>query len=161
MRHPRRLHRTNFPALPPQERPIPSGFEMPGMCWYGIGGPDALVELSDAAVLRSMSPDLGMISALGTRTPIVTAKGDRSGIDFTCRVFGPNVGIPEDPVTGSAYCILACYWGDRLGLESLNAEQASPRGGYIRTARQGDRVIIVGKPVTMAQVQLQKWADQP
>jgi predicted PhzF superfamily epimerase YddE/YHI9 len=151
----------NFPALPPQERPVPLGLDMPGMCWYGIGGSDALVELIDAEVLRSLDPDLGMVSALGTRTLIVTAKGDRSGIDFICRVFGPNAGIPEDPVTGSAYCILACYWGDRLGFESLHAEQASDRGGNVRTTRQEDRVIIGGKAVTMAQVQLHEWGTGP
>lgn len=150
----------NFPALPPEERPFPAGLEMVGMCWYGIGGPDALVELSDPQVLRSLDPDLGMIAALGTRTLIVTAKGDRPGIDFVCRVFGPNAGIPEDPVTGSAYCILAPYWADRLGVESLHAEQASPRGGSVSTTRRGDRVLIAGKAVTMAQVRLGHWLER-
>jgi predicted PhzF superfamily epimerase YddE/YHI9 len=123
------------------------------MAWYGVAEPDAMVELEDPATLRSLEPDLGMISALDTRTLIVTARGDRPGIDFVCRVFGPNAGIPEDPVTGSAYCVLACYWGDRLGRVDLTAEQASRRGGIVYTARQGDRVVIGGQAVTVAQVQ--------
>jgi predicted PhzF superfamily epimerase YddE/YHI9 len=142
----------DFPAQPPEERSIPQGFEMHGMCWYGVGGPDAMVELSDAGSLRTMNPDLAMISALDTRALIVTARGDRPGIDFLCRVFAPNAGIPEDPVTGSAYCLLACYWGDRLALENLTAEQASLRSGIVQTARRGDRVIIGGNAVTMASV---------
>ena len=70
------------------------------------------------------------------------------------RVFGPNVGIPEDPVTGSAHCTLAAYWGDRLGRDSLVGEQASTRGGIVRMRRSLDRVILAGQAVTVAQVRL-------
>ena len=84
----------DFPALPPEECPIPQGFEMPGVHWYGVGGPDAMVELDEAATLRALDPDLAMISGLGTRTLIVTAEGDRPDIDFVCRVFGPQCRHP-------------------------------------------------------------------
>jgi predicted PhzF superfamily epimerase YddE/YHI9 len=144
----------DLPAQPPEERPLPQGFEMTSVRWYGVGEPDALVELGNAGSLRTLEPDLAMISALGTRTLIVTAEGDRPGIDFICRVFGPNAGIPEDPVTGSAYCLLACYWGDRLGKDRMTAEQASARGGIVHTMRRGDRVVVGGNAVTMARVSL-------
>jgi predicted PhzF superfamily epimerase YddE/YHI9 len=144
----------DFPAQPPEERPVPRDFTMPGLSWYGVGGPDALAVLDDSQVVRDIDPDLGMIAALGTRTLIVTAKGDRPGIDFVCRVFGPNAGIPEDPVTGSAYCVLACYWGARLGATPLTAEQASVRGGTVQAMRRGDRVLIGGSAVTMSRVEL-------
>jgi predicted PhzF superfamily epimerase YddE/YHI9 len=69
-------------------------------------------------------------------------------------VFAPNAGIPEDPVTGSAHCTLACYWGERLGREALVGEQASARGGIIRMRRVGDRVVLGGQAVTVAHVRL-------
>jgi len=85
---------------------------------------------------------------------IVSAHGDRPGIDCVSRVFGPNAGIPEDPVTGSAHCTLAEYWGERLGRSELVGEQASPRGGIVRMTRAGDRVILAGQAVTMAEITL-------
>jgi predicted PhzF superfamily epimerase YddE/YHI9 len=66
----------------------------------------------------------------------------------------PNAGIPEDPVTGSAHCTLACYWGERLSRDVLVGEQASPRGGVVHMRRSGDRVVLGGQAVTVAQVRL-------
>jgi len=91
---------------------------------------------------------------MGMRAVILTAAGDRPGIDCVSRVFGPNVGIPEDPVTGSAHCTLACYWGDRLGRDELTGEQASARGGIVRMRRSGDRVLLGGQAVTVSLVHL-------
>jgi predicted PhzF superfamily epimerase YddE/YHI9 len=96
-----------------------------------------------------------MIAALGSRAVIVTAAGDQPGIDCVSRVFGPNAGIPEDPVTGSAHCTLAAHWGDRLGKDRLVGRQASARGGTVVMRRAGDRVRIGGSCVTMAEVRMQ------
>jgi predicted PhzF superfamily epimerase YddE/YHI9 len=89
-----------------------------------------------------------------TGAVIVTAAADRPGVDCVTRVFAPNVGIPEDPVTGSAHCLLAVFWGDRLGKDSLVGEQASARGGTVRMRRAGDRVIVGGQAVTVSEVRL-------
>ena len=70
------------------------------------------------------------------------------------RVFGPATGIPEDPVTGSAHCTLAAFWGDRLGRDTLTGEQASPRGGVVTMRRVGDRVVLGGHAVTVSRVSL-------
>jgi predicted PhzF superfamily epimerase YddE/YHI9 len=70
---------------------------------------------------------------------IANGAGDRPGVDCFSRVFAPAVGIPEDPVTGSAHCTLAAYWGDRTGQSELVGEQASPRGGRARMRRAGER----------------------
>jgi predicted PhzF superfamily epimerase YddE/YHI9 len=70
------------------------------------------------------------------------------------RVFAPNAGIPEDPVTGSAHCALAVFWGDRTGREVLTGEQASARGGIVRMRRDGERVILSGQAVTVANTTL-------
>jgi PhzF family phenazine biosynthesis protein len=65
------------------------------------------------------------------------AGDDGAPVDFSTRFFGPNIGIDEDPVTGSAFCGLAPYWQNRLGLkngEEMVAHQASARGGVVRVA---------------------------
>ena len=94
----------DFPADPPAEAPMPASLELPSVRWFGYGQWSALAELDTAALVRNLRPDLASISALETRALIVTASGDRPGVDCVSRVFGPNVGIPEDPVTGSAHC---------------------------------------------------------
>jgi predicted PhzF superfamily epimerase YddE/YHI9 len=80
----------------------------------------------------------------------VTAPGDVGGIDFVSRVFGPAVGVDEDPVTGSAHCTLAPYWARRLGRDTLVGEQASERGGIVRMNLEGERVLLAGQAVTVS-----------
>jgi PhzF family phenazine biosynthesis protein len=113
-----------------------------------------LVELARADTVRGLCPDLAKVAALGSHCVIVTAAGDRAGIDCVSRVFGPNAGIPEDPVTGSAHCTLAGFWGERLGRDELVGEQASARGGVVRMRRRGERVVLGGQAVTVSRVQL-------
>jgi PhzF family phenazine biosynthesis protein len=121
---------------------------------FARGRSDILVELADADTVRSLHPDQAAVAALGSRCVIVTAPGDRPGIDCVSRVFAPNAGIAEDPVTGSAHCTLAGYWGERLGRDQLVGEQASARGGVVRMRRNGDRVVLGGQAVTVSQVRL-------
>lgn len=144
----------DLPADEPVEADLPPALDLPGQCWYGHGRWDALVELADPADVRSLRPDLTLLASLGTRTVIVTAAGDRPGIDCVSRVFAPNAGIPEDPVTGSAHCTLAGFWGPRLGRSSLTGEQASQRGGTVRMCRDGDRVVLAGQAVTVGHLRL-------
>lgn len=80
---------------------------------------------------------------------IVSAPGDRKGVDVVSRVFAPNAGIPEDPVTGSAHTTLATYWGPRLGRSVLVGEQASARGGLVQMRLVGERVVIGGRAVSV------------
>jgi predicted PhzF superfamily epimerase YddE/YHI9 len=121
---------------------------------FARGRSDILVELSDADTVRTLHPDQAGIAALQSRCVVVTAAGDRPGIDCVTRVFAPNAGIAEDPVTGSAHCTLAGYWGERLGRDDLVGEQASVRGGVVRMRRNGDRVVLGGRAVTVSQVRL-------
>jgi predicted PhzF superfamily epimerase YddE/YHI9 len=143
-----------FPSDRPAAAPIPAELTLPDIAWYGTGSGYALVELASAAAVRDLEPDLTALAALGTRTVIVTAAGDRPGIDCVSRVFAPNAGIPEDPVTGSAHCALAVFWGDRTGREVLTGEQASARGGIVRMRRDGEQVILSGQAVTVANTTL-------
>jgi predicted PhzF superfamily epimerase YddE/YHI9 len=122
--------------------------------WYGRGRSDVLIELGKAAQVRSYQPDLGALAALRSRAVVITAAGDREGIDCVSRVFAPNVGVPEDPVTGSVHTALAAFWAKRLGKDQLVGEQASPRGGIVRMRVADDYVVVSGKAVTVSEVTL-------
>jgi PhzF family phenazine biosynthesis protein len=106
-----------------------------------------VVELAGAAAVRELRPDLAQLAMVCPHGLIVTAAGDRPGIDMVSRVFAPAIGIPEDPVTGSAHCQLAPLWAKRLARHDLVAEQASARGGVLRLRVDGDRVHVSGQAV--------------
>jgi predicted PhzF superfamily epimerase YddE/YHI9 len=144
----------DFPADPPSRDDVPPTLAIAGIQWFGRGRFSVLVELADAGAVRAFRPDLPMLAALGSQAVIVTAAGDRAGIDCVSRVFGPNVGIPEDPVTGSAHCALAVFWGERTGRDDLVGEQSSARGGIVHMRREGERVVLGGQAVTVAEVRL-------
>lgn len=96
--------------------------------------------------VRAITPDHERLRQLGLRGVVVTAPGVE--VDFVSRFFAPKYGIPEDPVTGSAHCILAPYWQVRLNKNPLAARQVSSRGGEVRCEVRGDRVILGGRAVT-------------
>lgn len=144
----------DFPADPPSPAVIDNRLVAIGAvaCWRGRF--DLLVELPNAEAVRNLVPDLGVIAGLGTRGVIFTAGGDSPGVDCVSRVFCPNVGVPEDPVTGSAHCALAVLWGHRLGKRVLLGEQASARGGEVGMSLDGDRVRLSGRAVRVARVEM-------
>jgi len=118
--------------------------------WFGRGRDDLIAVLDCAAAVRNFVPNAELIASFTTRGLMITAPGDAdSGLDIVSRFFGPKVGINEDPVTGSAHCLLACYWGNRLNKTHLRAQQASPRGGLLTLDWQGERVLLTGKARTM------------
>jgi PhzF family phenazine biosynthesis protein len=99
--------------------------------------------LENAQVLRELTPDLSAIARMDRPGVIVTAPGDGQ-YDFISRYFAPAKGVPEDPVTGAAHCMLAPYWAKRLGKTEFRAFQASHRGGEINCQLNGDRVELRG-----------------
>src|SRR5215204_1233014 len=103
-----------------------------------------LVYESEADIL-AIKPDFNLLAKLGAHGVIVTAKGDNA--DFVSRFFAPELGIPEDPVTGSAHCTLIPYWAQQLGKNELYARQVSSRGGELFCELHGDRVSIGGDAV--------------
>ncbi|MDN0200349.1 PhzF family phenazine biosynthesis protein [Streptomyces sp. S.PNR 29] len=112
---------------------------------------DLLVEVADEKTVRALTPDLKALAAYSERGLIATARAEdpAQGYDFVSRCFFPNVGIDEDPVTGSAHTALAPYWAERLGRPDLTGLQASPRSGRVRTELRGERTLLSGRAVTV------------
>jgi PhzF family phenazine biosynthesis protein len=103
---------------------------------------DHLVVFETEDQIPALAPNMDKVSRLNCRGVIVTAPGN--SYDFVSRFFAPKVGIPEDPVTGSAHCALIPYWSSRLGKAKLFARQISARGGELFCELRGERVGIAG-----------------
>lgn len=97
-----------------------------------------------AEVVRTLRPDLGAVASLDRAGIIVSAPAEPP-YDFVSRYFAPARGVPEDPVTGSAHCMLVPYWAARLGRPRLRAFQASSRGGEVEGIDRGPRVVLRGR----------------
>ena len=106
---------------------------------------DYLVRFRSEDDVVGTQPDLKLVSELDCRGLIITAPGRT--VDFVSRFFAPKVGVPEDPVTGSAHSILIPYWAGRLGRQQLRARQLSARGGDLICELRGQRVAIGGHAV--------------
>jgi PhzF family phenazine biosynthesis protein len=121
--------------------------------WTGLttNGAFLLALMRDEQAVHDLTPDLAAVGALDSSVgliPTAPADPDRA-YDFVSRVFAPQAGIPEDPVTGSAHTVLAPYWADRLGRTSLVGLQASARSGLVGVELNGDRVTVTGRAVTV------------
>jgi len=103
---------------------------------------DYLAELSDEAAVRALDPDMAALEELDRRGVVATAPGEEA--DFVSRFFAPKLGVPEDPVTGSAHCELVPYWSERLGRKEMHARQVSSRGGDVWCVDRGERVTLGG-----------------
>ena len=137
----------DFPARPPVPCAAPPGLaEALGRAPREVGKARDLLAVFDAEdEVRSLAPSFDRILALGVHALIVTAPG--RDVDFVSRFFAPLVGVPEDPVTGSAHCTLIPYWAKRLGKDRLRARQVSARGGELECESLGERVSIAGRAV--------------
>ena len=117
---------------------------------------DYLVEVQGESIVRELRPDFARLAALPVRGIIVTSRSDSPEYDFVSRFFAPRIGVPEDPVTGSAHCCLGPFWGERLGKADLVGYQASARGGVVRVGVRGDRVLLGGQAVTVVSGYLER-----
>ncbi len=137
----------DFPAFKAEPFEPPSGLieglgQEPGECYRTD---DYLLIYDSEQLIRDITPDFHKLKSLDNRGIIVSAPGER--VDFVSRFFAPNIGIDEDPVTGSAHSTLAPFWAGRLGKNELQARQISRRGGEIFCEVQGKRVKIKGRAV--------------
>ena len=138
----------NFPSRPPElENNIDSVAEALGKKpKFLLRHRDALAVFDNEEDIRSISPNMEKLKELDCPAVIVTAPGNK--VDFVSRNFAPKLGIPEDPVTGSAHCELIPYWSKILNKKELLAHQISERGGKLYCTHNEDRVTIGGEAVT-------------
>jgi predicted PhzF superfamily epimerase YddE/YHI9 len=116
-----------------------------------LGARDYLAVFASEEEVRALSPDMAELARIDLMGVIATAPArDPAQADFVSRFFAPAVGIPEDPVTGSAHCTLIPYWSRRLSKKTLHAFQVSARGGELFCEDAGTRVKIGGRAVTYA-----------
>jgi len=105
-----------------------------------------MARVESEQILRELAPDMTALARIGRPGVIVTAASD-GDYDFVSRYFAPAKGIPEDPVTGAAHCMLAPYWQKQLGKNEFFAFQASRRGGEVFCRLINDRVELKGECV--------------
>lgn len=149
----------DFPA-----KPVEGAAEVPGLAralgadpvFVGRSHFDVLVEVGSEAAVRALDPDVSLLRKVEARGVIVTARAESADAeyDFVSRFFAPGAGVDEDPVTGSAHCVLAPYWAAKLGRDTLTGYQASKRGGIVRLRAAGDRVHLGGQAVTVLRGEL-------
>ena len=110
------------------------------------GKSDYMLVFENEGQIKSIQPNYAVIATWQVRGVIVTAKGNTA--DFVSRFFGPQSGVNEDPVTGSAHTTLTPYWSERLGKKELSAIQLSDRLGYLSCKLSGNRIHISGQAKT-------------
>ena len=146
----------DFPADPPAPvEPPPrllDALDLMDPLYVGQSERDYLLRCADADDVRGLEPDMRAIARIDSRGVIVTAPSDRDDVDFVSRFFAPGVGVPEDPVTGSAHCSLGPYWADEMSQTTLTSRQVSARGGTVRVrldAPDTPRVSLSGQATTV------------
>lgn len=151
----------DFPAQPPRAVPLPEGLAeaLGAKPKEVVAGPYLMALFGSPEEVIALSPDLARVKdisggATGGRGNLICAapgaewKGGE--FDVVSRFFAPGSGIPEDPATGSAHCIIAPFFSQRLGKQELNCFQAYPtRGAHITTRMAGDRVKLIGRARTV------------
>lgn len=144
----------SLPADPPHAFAVPAGYADAVGAALGIAPPKELVRAryllglwDDPKTIRTIR-DCGEIARVLRQLDfwgmVVTAPGD-DGYDFVSRFFAPDKGVPEDPVTGSAHCILTPFWAKRLGKKTMTAQQVSRSGGDLIVTDDGERTVITGR----------------
>jgi len=152
--------RMDFPAMPAEPMPPPDGLLSALGCEgvvdtaRGPVGQYWLVEVSSQRAIAALDPDfeaLGRVELKDRVGVAVTAPADDPDVDFVSRFFAPWAGIDEDPVTGSAHCMLAPWWRPKFGKDTMHALQISERLGVVEVRVRGDRIHLVGRAVTMTE----------
>ncbi|QOC21406.1 PhzF family phenazine biosynthesis protein [Wenzhouxiangella sp. AB-CW3] len=147
----------DFPALPAEPVDVLPALAEALRCrpQQLLAAPDYLAVFESEEQVRMLEPDFAALKRLDRRGVIATAPGREW--DFVSRCFYPKLDVNEDPVTGSAHCKSAPYWGQRLGRKELVARQLSARGGTVRCRLVDDRVILVGQAVDYMRGEI--WVD--
>lgn len=141
----------DFPSISAVMAAVPAGLEaLTGpIVGAGYAGRDFLVELPDAAAVQALDFTGPELLGVMEECLLATARSDEPGYEVVSRFFAPSYGVDEDPVTGSAHCVLGPYWAAKLGVSSFLAYQASARGGMVEVEVAGDRTRLTGSAITL------------
>ena len=147
------LIRMCFPALSLEPAKIPVGLTeamgaTPTHCGRNERG-TLLLQFATADEVRLLSPDFQAMVDATDDVVIATALSDQSEYDVVSRFFAPSKGIDEDPVTGSAHCLIGPWWSRPLKQKKITCYQASKRGGLLNLELVDDNVYISGQAVTV------------
>jgi len=150
------MYRLDFPVDIVSPVPITSdllaGFSVEPIEAYR-GKTDVLLLFKDEKEILDVKVDLSAVAIVEARGVIITAPGTKH--DFVSRFFGPQSGIDEDPVTGSAHTTLVPVWAKILGRTEFKAAQLSKRGGELYCELAGDRVYITGNAKTFFEAKVE------
>lgn len=143
----------DFPVYPLIPIETPAGFEAitgvkPVELYSSING-WVLAFLNNEYQVRNAKPDFGAMRHSEMGHLMITAPSSETNFDFCVRCFAPSIGIDEDPVTGSAHCALVPFWHHKTGRTEFVSSQVSERGGILKVALAGERVLISGQAVTV------------
>lgn len=117
--------------------------------YIGSDETDYLIEVESEEILKNCKPNFNLLKQLD-KSVIVTAQSTNTEYDFVSRMFAPNLGINEDPVTGSAHCYLAPYWEKELNKKNLTGYQVSHRPGIVECELiDTSRVLLKGTAKTV------------
>lgn len=138
------LYAMDFPRVTQREIPVTQAMAeafgaMPARAFLGT---DLICVFDDEEQICSLRPDQALLAKLDGRGQNATAPGIK--VDCATRSFFPKLGIPEDPVCGSAHCQIAPYWCAVLGKDGITAYQASKRGGFLHCKLKGNRRVGIG-----------------
>lgn len=149
-----KLLEMNFPVWKHSEIPVTDDMELAfgARPAYAYKSNVLLCVMEKAEDVRKCKPNQDVILNKLGGGAIITAKDEK--YDFVSRVFAPIGMVPEDPVTGSAHCVLTPYWSEQLGKTEFNAYQASRRGGELHCELKGDRVFISGYATLFAESEI-------
>ncbi len=117
--------------------------QQPAQLW--MGSEKVMAIYFSEADVASLDPDFELLRKVDCQGIIATAPAADEELDFVSRFFAPAAGINEDPVTGSAHCVLAPYWATRLEKDDLSTKQISRRGGQLNCHFKGPRTHISGE----------------
>lgn len=153
----------DFPALGVEDAVPPEGLsEALGLrpVYVGRSKFDLLVVARSEREVRECRPSLARLREVRTRGVILAACDPGGMYDVVSRFFAPAVGVDEDPVTGSAHCVIGPFFGQRLGKAELRCLQASKRGGIVTVRTSGERVRLGGDAVTVLEGRIVAWKQR-
>jgi len=148
----------NFPSYELIKISVPENFKTitgkSPLEFYKTGHGWTLAFLEKEDDVRAFNPDFQAMKNSEFGDLIVTAPSDNKEFDFCVRCFAPALGINEDPVTGSANCVLVPFWNMKTGREKFISHQISKREGILKVSLRGDRVEVAGQAITILKAEM-------